>query len=430
VDKTSLKKAALFSLGALVALVLLGSCGPRNLEFVRGAHPDQIDPLSGDRAERRIRAKAAARTAELHCTIEGECDPSVALVAVATEEGLERCSGVLVSEDRVLTNDHCVNKSLSLIGWGTRQQRLPCKGSVFVHFSGDEQRSARHAGCFEIEFRSGESGINSLDYAVIKLDHPITDRKPHRVSKRGFKDHETARILRVQMDQGGEAGFGGTQNFLTCSASHATFLYPLLNSTDAPLMTFGDCNIQAGNSGAPILNEDGELGGIVQGYLTLKQDADLEQQLREHLLDESYGLVGIGSQTRCMGDLSPDHAAACLSIPPFTHFFPKAYLDLVGNFEVSELPKLENGELWTPVPTRSSILKRYFSVPACRKSEQFESAEMNFKKGINHRFQAEWRSDVPNLAKKTLFTWRESSLSGGNSFFSADGTLLEVPACH
>ncbi len=428
-EKTGLKKAVFLVFWVAIALIGASSCGPRNTDFARGTHPDQMDRLSGEKSERRIKARAAARSASLHCTIEGECDPAVALIAVATDEGLERCSGVLISEDRVLTNDHCVNKSLSLIGWNTRNRKLPCKGSVFAHFSGDEQRSAQHAGCFEIEFRSGESGINSQDYAIIKLDRSLTDRKPVRIARRGFRDREGARILRVQMDQGGAAGYGGTQNFLPCSASHATFLYPLLNSMDSPLMTFGDCNIQAGNSGAPILNEDGELAGIVQGYLTLKQDPDLEQELREHLLDESYGLVGIGTQTRCMSELNSENAASCVSVPPFSHFFPKTYLDLVGAFEESNLPKAESGEVWSAVPTQTSVRKRFFTAPLCRRSDRFESSELNFKKGINHRFQAEWRVETPASERKAVFTLKESPFSGGSSFVSPDGTLLEVPAC-
>ncbi|MBU6153533.1 MAG: trypsin-like peptidase domain-containing protein [Bdellovibrionales bacterium] len=189
----------------LLLLFLLCSCGHRNVDLARGIHPDQIDSFSGEKTDRRAKARAAARSGVLQCTIEGECEPSIALVSVVTDQGLERCSGVLISEDRVLTNDHCVDKSLSLIGWSTRHKGLPCKGSVYVHFSGDGERSARHAGCLEIEFRSGESGINSQDYAVIRLDQPITDRKPMKIAKRGFRDQESARILRVQMDQGGGA---------------------------------------------------------------------------------------------------------------------------------------------------------------------------------------------------------------------------------
>ncbi|NDE17766.1 hypothetical protein EBZ80_22840 [bacterium] len=72
------------------------------------------------------------------------------------------------------------------------------------------------------------------------------------------------------------------------------------------------------------LNEDGELGGIIQGYLTLKQDFELEASLREHLLDDSYGLVGIGSQIRCMGELNPSVSSSCQTIPPFSHFYPNS----------------------------------------------------------------------------------------------------------
>ncbi len=416
-------------MGIILLSWLLGSCGPRTVDLARGVHPNRIDPFSGEAAERRSKARAAARSGALHCTIEGECEPAVALIAVATDQGLERCTGVLISEDRVLTNDHCVDKSLSLMGWSSRLKSLPCKGSVFVHFSGDGERPSRHAGCFEIEYRSGESGISSQDYAILKLDHPITDRKPLKVSKRGFSDQEKVRILRVQMDQGISGVYGGIQNFLQCRASHATFLYPMLNSSDTPLMTFGDCNIQPGNSGAAILNEEGEVAGIVQGYLTFKQDFDVERELREFLLDDSYGLVGIGSQTRCMFQINPAEAPSCHSIPPFTHFSPKSYLEMIGEFRESLLPVAGQEEIWSPVPTMTSLRKRYFSAPVCKKGERFEATEANFRKGVNHELRAEWRAESAIASGKVPFSLKETDVSGAGSFSSEDGTRLEVPSC-
>jgi len=412
-------------------VVFSSSCGPKSSDLATGVRPEQFDRIEGQKEEVRQRARAAAKGAYLKCTLEGECDPAVALIAVATDEGLERCSGVLIARDRVLTNDHCVNKSLSLIGWGTRNRGLPCKGSVFVHFAGDDEREPQHVGCAEIEFRSGESGINSQDYSVIRLDRAIEDRKPLAVSKRGFRNGERSRILRVQMNQGGDSGYGGTQSFLECQASLATYLYPLMNSSDSPVMTFGDCNIQPGNSGAPILNSDGEISGIVQGYLTLKSDAEVEQELREHLLDDSYGWVGIGSQTRCMGHLNPSMASSCTSIPPFSHFYPKVYLDLAPPFEEELLPKFETGEKWVPIPTYSPNIKRFISIPACVKGAEFDSHDLRYRKGINHRMQSEWRVQSALGETQLRFTRKETSQKPENVVCEAiDGTRVEIPACH
>ncbi|MBU6153532.1 MAG: hypothetical protein KGP28_04445 [Bdellovibrionales bacterium] len=194
-------------------------------------------------------------------------------------------------------------------------------------------------------------------------------------------------------------------------------------------MTFGDCNIQPGNSGAPILNEEGELAGIVQGYLSFKKEFDAEAELRAHLLDEAYGFVGIGSQTLCMGELNPEIAPSCQAIPPFTHFSAKGYLDLVGSFDESILPKVPLGEIWSPVPTKSSILKRYFTSPECTKTASFESLEERFRKGINHRLQAEWRRESSGQGKRIPFTLKETDSSGVSSFVAADRSTLELRAC-
>jgi hypothetical protein len=273
---------------------------------------------------------------------------------------IERCTGFLISDHEVLTNDHCIEKTLLIEhAEGRVLKNLPCQGLGYIHFvASDENPNGLSRACDSIEIRSGETGIASEDYAILKLKNSVTDRAPLRISARGFQDQEASTLIRVQMDPVlNHSPYDGVQSKLNCQASYATFLYPGVTSAASPLMTFGDCAVAAGNSGSPILNSDGEIGSILQGFLLPRtQNTELNLELAAAKLDSKYGQVAIGTQLDCIPEISG--LPACANPEPLPTKLPVAFIE-------------------------SSAL---FSEP--------HTAEYHI--GLNRFFQVEWRDENAN----------------------------------
>ena len=289
-----------------------------------------------------------------HLTCSGDaCRAELVLISTVTPKGLERCSGVLISSNEVLTNDHCINDA-TLLNGHKEMANLPCKDYVFVHFTADGNGAKEQTlGCSSIETRSGENGLGTEDYAIIKLEAPVTDRKAATLSKRGFQDHEIATLLRVQMvSDVANNQYGGVQDKIECEAAYGTYLAPNFKGANSSILTFGNCPVTFGNSGSPFLNSDGEVGAINQGFLNAPDDAENNRELQAAALDGGYGQIAMGVQTMCMDALNSQSINACV--------FPTlSGIQMVDSF-LAEFPQSSN--------TSKSIAK-----------------------GLNRLYQPEWR---------------------------------------
>ena len=375
------------------------ACGQKGM-FTKGVRPVQIDPIrDSDPAARLVRARTAAASGELRCAFEEECHPSVALVSIVTSQGLARCSGVLIAEDEVLTNDHCVSQSLSVSAAPTRLTDLPCKDEIYVHFAATGGLPATRAACATIRTRSGEDGVSSVDYAVLKLDRKIPGRTPVSRAASGFSDAESASIFRVQMD--GDGSYGGTQSLLKCEASHSTFLYPQLSNADLPLMTFGDCNIQLGNSGSPVLNARGELAAVLQGYLVVREESDIQKEVEQALLEGGYGLTAVATQMKCLGipGKEAEGAGNCAPIPPLESLTVADFLGSRAPWKSEILPVLESGWKWGEVKSTEVNRKHFRSSPVCGGSLEFEAEELRYRKGLDSKLKAAWKVESTDSGK-------------------------------
>ena len=380
------------------------------------------DVIRRDPTELQI---SAAKNGSLYCDFKDECEPALALISVATSDGINRCSGFLVSDHEILTNDHCLN-SIS-------DQNNACSGLVFAHFTNNV-----HRNCKNISYRSHQSGVDSKDYAIIELDQPITDRKPLRVSRRGFNNGEVASIIRVQATENTrDHTYNGNQNKLKCHASYQTLMNININSSNESMMSFGDCAIQEGNSGSPIFNESGEVGAIVQAFLSVK-DEEFAQQLQSYLLDHTYGQVAVGTQVRCMPELVGLAANNCNSIKPIAALYPKQYLQDYGTFSLKKLPDPVFGLAWREIPVSDSFQKTYFSSPSCisnsdirNGSFSFTSSAMLYHLGINSMLQAEWRLTYPLGEKQTIFKFQKngSEVFKNIDFLSSEFGKITIPSC-
>ena len=322
---------------------------------------------------------SAAKNGSLTCASAAACEPALALVSIPTVEGLTRCTGFLISPTEVLTNDHCLKEFDS----------SSCDEKIYLHFSamGGGIR-AQTVSCKSIKKRSHQTGVQSIDYAILELKNAVTDRAALKLATRGFAENEPATLFRVQM-QNQNGSYDGEQSKVNCHSNYSTFLYPHLNSPNGALMSFGDCPVIQGNSGSPILNSKGEVGAIEQGFLKLEESVEMPLNLKKVLLDDPQLPVTIGTQMLCL-------TRECGPVPSADLETPEVFLERFGRIVKPELPRNEN-QVWKETSASVGLNKVFVSPPEClpqnaRAGDVLVLKQVAFQKGINRNYQTEWRS--------------------------------------
>jgi len=394
--------------------------------------PFKYDEVPGAKTDPES-ARKAARDGKLKCPFTDECEPALAMISVAAGSGVERCSGFLISEDEVITNDHCVNKGLYMKGDGDKRAGIPCAGDLYVHFADGKGAEAVDAGCSEIKIRSGEKGLASLDYAVIKLDRKIRNREPLALETGlgSYGNGDKVKIMRVQMDGATSGSFDGAQNELRCQISVRTLLLPDLIDTFSALLSFGDCAIQQGNSGSPVIDAHGKVISVIQGYLSIPDDSPEKKKLDEALLDGSYGQVAVGSMARCVSGIPGGVERGCASLPEVKKLDVEGYLMTEARFDKDALlPKTDASEEWREV-LNSMKPERHFALsPLCSNRDAFESRSLDFKAGVTRFLQAEWRKvEDGGDSKRTFVLNSTPGRAGARSYAASDAAELSLPAC-
>ncbi len=411
---------------SILVLPLLPACGVIGEPSVsKLARPVKRDPVPAPDGAQNLTAFEAAQKGALQCPFPEECEPSVALISVVTKEGVDRCSGVLISGDRVLTNEHCLRDALG-----------SCRNSVFIHFAETVGAPAQHARCEEIEKKSTPvPGGMGMDYAVIRLDQPLPERKPAPLSKTLPANREALRILRVQMDGGGGSKYGGSQEALRCDVAEGPYTYPELDSNEFELMSLGDCAIQAGNSGSPVLNQDGELVGLVQGYLRLTEEESAKPAFRELLLDESFGQTAIATRIGCIPGMEDVGSFSCRRAPVLSGRSPRDFVRQAGAGGSPELPRGERGLDWrelrrTPRPEESGnpeeLEKSYALAPSCGRESSLRANLLRFRRGINRELLPEWRRGE---GEELEFSLEAEAVASSVRYVSSSGLVFSLPVC-
>jgi hypothetical protein len=170
----------------LLSAIGLTGCGASKNQSSNATDQTRRDRVVQDPVKLNERVNAAAN-GTLRCQFHGECEPALAMISVVTSEGLERCSGFLISPTQVLTNDHCVSKSTAVEMVPNQVSNIPCKNLIFVHFAKTKDSDeAQAVSCATVQARSFERGVGSKDYTLLKLAKPVIDRKPLKLARRGF----------------------------------------------------------------------------------------------------------------------------------------------------------------------------------------------------------------------------------------------------
>ncbi|MEM7434289.1 MAG: trypsin-like peptidase domain-containing protein [Myxococcota bacterium] len=192
-------------------------------------------------------------TYRIACADDHDCPESVALlVGLSAPEEPVRCTAALIGPRTAVTAGHCVSWELSRGGG--------CS-DVWLGFAGTGDRDPEWVGCDRIRAVSHTGGSLLVpDYAVLQLRS-----EAHRASlplRRGeLGVGEVVRMVSVTPDR-----FYDDQHEVRsrrCVVDAGSKPTPWAPSVPATVRVLSSCPIHLGNSGAPLLDQDGRMRGLV-----------------------------------------------------------------------------------------------------------------------------------------------------------------------
>tara|TARA_Y100000780_G_scaffold226709_1_gene241227 strand:+ start:52866 stop:54203 length:1338 start_codon:yes stop_codon:yes gene_type:complete len=205
---------------------------------------------------------------ELGCD-KGECHPSVAKLTIFERGALQFCSGVLVAPDVILTSSNCLTRNLKL-------PNISCLNNVHAVFPGLGSMKQESVKCdyvlsSNILQEDKDPALWRSDFAFLKLK-TSPGREPLRISRDGLKEGQSYRQFKVDISTDTSAKLSRSK----CQPHYNSYANPFSRERYSPMMTVSGCAFSEGNLGSPLLNESGEVVGLVS--------ANMNTELRNYIL--------------------------------------------------------------------------------------------------------------------------------------------------
>ncbi|MGZ3651772.1 MAG: trypsin-like serine peptidase, partial [Bdellovibrionota bacterium] len=245
--------------------------------------------------------QAKAMNALLACQ-HNDCDASVGLLTVVLkipQEGwiVGQCTASLVGPDILATNGHCIPADLVAAGSN-------CDGRMWITFAKDPAHPEydKQIGCSSVLFRRKDGGLEGADYAYLKLAH-ASNRPVLRQSQAGFEDQKVYHLHKINPGEL-EGGMMGELVKVDCLSMYDSAIFPERLDRLSQTSLLVDCPVLKGNSGSPILADDGTIHGVIYSFVT--------NAVARQVLDKNGSSL---PSIENIADLNLGSNFACLTLP-------------------------------------------------------------------------------------------------------------------
>lgn len=162
------------------------------------------------------------------------------------------CTSFLVKNDMLATNLHCLPQEL-------RNAGVSCKDKIHFVFPPQGKTGEEKVECESVQFVSQplNAGSFNVDLAVLKIKNPLT-REVLKFSQDGFKPKQKITIYKFDPTR-----TGGVLRKTVCEAKPNSIYNPYFTSDYSPIINLAPCESISGNSGSPLIAEDGTVHGIL-----------------------------------------------------------------------------------------------------------------------------------------------------------------------
>ena len=215
-------------------------------------------------ADQEPRIEDAVHAMQVHCEDEASGCPDYVGLVLNISEVLENkitkiapCTGFVFQENNVMgISAHCLSKDIQKNG-------ASCDGKLVAAFPDEKDLFS----CDEvISVEGGDNNpLKGLDYAFVRLKRAVSHTLPLKPSREGLQDRLSVTLAKVDWQFHGEGKWEGVVHEESCFIRQRTYYFPNFNhSYDQIGITVG-CDVQGGNSGAPLLDQNGNIRGIMHG---------------------------------------------------------------------------------------------------------------------------------------------------------------------
>jgi hypothetical protein len=238
--------------------------------------------------------------ATVTCSKDADCNASTGMLLLAADDAPHGCTASLVAPDILMTNAQCLYP-LQL------STASDCSGRVWVKFPAIGGLPAETEECSTILKTTPyvESENNQIDYAFLKLKS-AAHRLPLALNFGGFQDQQMLSLFKVDFSMNGNQ-ITGVMGRESCKSVQNSILLPEFTHPESPLVSVAECDVGAGNTGAPLLDDRGQLRGVVHQMTS----SPYQPQLQPYLLSDHFASVNVATNLACMTshDALPGHQA-------------------------------------------------------------------------------------------------------------------------
>lgn len=226
------------------------SCGKKAETKTVGGSEVSHNPVSTD-VQKFMEKQTVA------CESNSYCPNYLAkIVVVDGVNNYRYCTGFLTDSNTIATSSSCLPSLM-------RREGQSCNSDIFIFFPKTFNREAERVGCKEvIKFSpivGQDPNIWRDDVSFLALEKPLTYRRKAHISRDGIPNNRTFNAWMV--DQQGS--FSALIKKTTCQAVQNNYVNPLASNASSPNMLFADCGLTVGSTGAPILDNQGKVRGMM-----------------------------------------------------------------------------------------------------------------------------------------------------------------------
>lgn len=240
-------------------------------------------------------AMSVVNSSSLECAKSGSCPSFVGMFLAADKAGgfspgsasVAACTAVLVGEDLVLTNSHCIPSAVKL---------LPdlCAERIRIVLPSSGSHSEETLACASLLGHSERATPMSPDLALLRLEKKTTRAFP-ALNRSGIGGGSVLHSLKVTPDLKKLTGVLREED---CLATPRSYRMPIYVDASSPSLVLGDCEAVAGNSGGALLDPEGRLAGLMQADLPISENA--RRDWTPHLEGKEFARLAMGTSLLCL----------------------------------------------------------------------------------------------------------------------------------